>query len=47
MSNDSFTHPFVFKRPSSSAGRDFIDAVLNMGGSDEDDGGGTDNDEAL
>jgi hypothetical protein len=44
MSNDSLTRPFVFKRPSSSVERDFTDAVLNVGGSDEGDGGGTDND---
>jgi hypothetical protein len=33
---------YVFKHPSSLAGCEFIDGVLNMGGSDE--GGGTDND---
>jgi hypothetical protein len=37
---------YVFKQPSSSTGRDFIDAVLNMGGSDEGDGGGTSNETA-
>jgi hypothetical protein len=37
---------YVFKRPSSSAGCDFIDGVLNMRGSDEDEGGGTGNDMA-
>jgi hypothetical protein len=46
MSNDSLTYPFVFKRRSSSVGHDFIDAVLNVGGSDEGDSGGTGNDEA-
>jgi hypothetical protein len=40
------THPFVFKRPSSSAGYDFVDAVLNVGGSDKGNGGGTSNNEA-
>ncbi len=44
MSNDLLTHPFVLKHPSSSVGRDFIDGVLNMGGSGED--GGTVNDAA-
>jgi hypothetical protein len=43
MSNDSLTHPFVFKRPSTLAGRDFVDAVLDVGGSGEGDGGGTGN----
>jgi hypothetical protein len=40
------THLFiyVFKCPSSSVGRDFVDGILNMGGSGE--GGGTDNDAA-
>jgi hypothetical protein len=33
---------YVFKHPSSSAGRDFAITVLNMGGSDE--GSGTNND---
>jgi hypothetical protein len=46
MLNDSLTHPFIFKRHPSSAGRDFIDVVLNVGGSDEGDGGGTGNDAA-
>jgi hypothetical protein len=32
----------VFKRPSSSARREFVDRVLNMGGSDEGVGGGDD-----
>jgi hypothetical protein len=35
---------YVFKHPSSSAGCNFVDGVLNMGGSSE--GGGTDNDVA-
>jgi hypothetical protein len=38
---------YVFKRPSSSARRDFADVVLNVGGSDEGDGGGTGNDMPL
>jgi hypothetical protein len=37
---------YIFKRFSSSAGRDFIDKVLNMGGSGEDQGSGTCNDVA-
>jgi hypothetical protein len=37
---------YIFKRFSSSAGRDFIDKVLNMGGSGEDQGSGTRNDVA-
>jgi hypothetical protein len=41
MLNNSLTHPFVFKRPSSSTGHNFTDAVLNIGGSDEGEGGGT------
>jgi hypothetical protein len=32
----------VFKRPSASAEREFIDGVLNMGGSGEGEGGGND-----
>jgi hypothetical protein len=35
---------YVFKCPSSSDGRDFIDGVLNMGGSGEGDCDGTGND---
>jgi hypothetical protein len=35
---------YVLKRPSSSAGHDFTDAVLNAGGSGQRNGGGTDND---
>jgi hypothetical protein len=38
---------YVFKQPSLPAGRDFADAVLNMGGSGEGDGGGNGNDVAL
>jgi hypothetical protein len=41
MLKDSLTRPFVFKRPSSSTGRDFINAVLNVGGSGVGKGGGT------
>jgi hypothetical protein len=37
---------YVFKCHSSSIGRDFIDGVLNTEGSDEGEGGGTDNDAA-
>jgi hypothetical protein len=44
MSNDSLTRSFIIKRPSSLAGRDFVDAVLNMGGSGEGDDGGTGDD---
>jgi hypothetical protein len=33
---------FFFKEHSSSAERDFTDVVLNVGGSDEGDGGGND-----
>jgi hypothetical protein len=44
MSKDSLTRPFVFKRPSSSTGRDFIDEVLNVGGSGNGNGSGTGND---
>jgi hypothetical protein len=44
MSNNSLTRPFAFKRPSSSARHDFIDGVLNVGGSEEGDGGGISND---
>jgi hypothetical protein len=46
MSNISFTHPFVFKHPSSLAGRDFVDGVLNVGGSGEGEDSGTGNDAA-
>jgi hypothetical protein len=41
MLNNSLMHAFVFKRPSSSVGRDFVDAVLNVGGTGEGDSGGT------
>jgi hypothetical protein len=44
MSNISLTCPFVFKCPSSSAGREFVNEVLNMKGSGEGEGGGTGND---
>jgi hypothetical protein len=37
---------YGLKHPSSSTGRDFIDRVLNMGGSNEGEGGGTGNDAA-
>jgi hypothetical protein len=37
---------YVFKRPSSTTGRHLIDGVLNMGGSDEGEGGGTGNNAA-
>jgi hypothetical protein len=41
----TYSSIYVFKRPSSSAGHDFIDGVLNMGGSGEgeSEGGGTGN----
>jgi hypothetical protein len=35
---------YVFKHSYLSVGRDFIDGILNMGGSGEDEGGGTGND---
>jgi hypothetical protein len=38
---------YIFKHPSSSAGRNFADGVLNMGGSGKGKGGGTGNDVAL
>jgi hypothetical protein len=38
---------YVFKHPSSLAEREFINGVLNTGGSDEGDGGGTGNNVAL
>jgi hypothetical protein len=37
----------VFKHHSSLAERDFVDGVLNMGGSGEGEGDGTGNDAAL
>jgi hypothetical protein len=38
----TYSSIYVFKRPSLSAGREFIDGILNKGGSGE--GGGTGND---
>jgi hypothetical protein len=46
MSNDANSSIYVLQRPSSSAGRNFADTVLNMGGSGEDDEGGNRNDAA-
>jgi hypothetical protein len=40
----TYSSIYVFKHPSSSVGRDFIDGVLNMAGFSEADGGGTGND---
>jgi hypothetical protein len=37
-----FSSISVFKHPSSSAGREFVDGVLNMGGSGECEDGGND-----
>jgi hypothetical protein len=42
----TYSSIYFFKRPSSSAGRDFIDGVLNMGGFGEGEGGGTSNEAA-
>jgi hypothetical protein len=42
----TYSSIYVFKRPSSSVGHDFVDGVLNMGGSGEGKGGGTGNDTA-
>jgi hypothetical protein len=42
----AYSSIYVFKCPSLSAERDFVDGVLNMGGSDEGEGGGTGNDAA-
>jgi hypothetical protein len=44
----AYSSIYVFKRPSSSAGRDFVDRFLNLGGSGEGEGegGGTSNNEA-
>jgi hypothetical protein len=42
----TYSSIYVFKRPSSSVGRDFIDEVINMGGSGDGEGGGTGNDVA-
>jgi hypothetical protein len=39
-------HLYLFKHHSLSAGRNFVDGVLNMEGSGEGEGGGTDNDAA-
>jgi hypothetical protein len=43
----AYSSIYVFKHPSSSAGREFINGVLNMGGSGEGEGGGTGNNVAL
>jgi hypothetical protein len=43
----AYSSIYIFKHPSSSAGRDFINGVLNMGGSDECEDGGTGNDAAV
>jgi hypothetical protein len=40
----TYSSIYVFKYPSSSAGHNFVDRVLNTGGSDEVEGGGTSND---
>jgi hypothetical protein len=40
----AYSYIYDFKCPSSSVGREFIDGVLNMGGSDKGEGGGTGND---
>jgi hypothetical protein len=40
----AYSSIYVFKCPSSSAGREFVDGVLNMGGSSEGEGGGTGSD---
>jgi hypothetical protein len=40
----AYSSIYVFKHHSSSVRCDFIDGVLNIGGSSEGDGGGTDND---
>jgi hypothetical protein len=37
----TYSSIYVFKRPSSSVGRDFVDGILNMGGYGEGEGGGT------
>jgi hypothetical protein len=39
----AYSSIYTSKRPSSSAGRDFVDGVPNMGGSGEGEGDGTDN----
>jgi hypothetical protein len=43
----AYSSIYVFKCPSSLAGREFVDGVLNMGGSGEGEGGGIGNDAAL
>jgi hypothetical protein len=40
----AYSSIYIFKCPSSSTGRDFVDGVLNIGGSGEGEGGGTGND---
>jgi hypothetical protein len=42
----TYSFIYVFKRPSSSVGCDFVDGVQNMGVSGEGEGGGTGNDAA-
>jgi hypothetical protein len=42
----AYSSIYVFKHPSLSAGRDFTDGVLNMGGPSEGEGGGSSNDAA-
>jgi hypothetical protein len=42
----AYSSIYVFQRPISSAGHEFIDEVLKMGGSGEGEGSGTDNDAA-
>jgi hypothetical protein len=37
MEHLTYSSIYVFKRPSLSAGRNFVDGVLNMGGSGEGD----------
>jgi hypothetical protein len=43
----AYSFIYVFKHPSSSTGREFIDGVLDMGGSGEGEGSGIDNDTVL
>jgi hypothetical protein len=43
----TYSSIYVLKRPSSLVGRDFANGVINMGGYDEGEGGGTGNDAAL
>jgi hypothetical protein len=40
----SYSSIYAFKRPSSSTGHNFVDGVINMGGSGEGESGGTGND---